>query len=39
MDSEEFVSGIRRVVEDTSVSDCISSYEDPPGRAPKKGLL
>ena len=39
MDSEELVSGIRRVVEDTSVSDCLGNYENPPGRVPSNELL
>lgn len=39
MNSEEFVSRIKQVVEGPSVSDCIGTYENPPGRSPEEELL
>src|SRR5215203_319881 len=39
MDSEEFVSRIKQVVEDTCISDCIGMYRNPPGGAPTEDLL
>jgi hypothetical protein len=39
MDRQAFVEGIRRAVENVTVSDTISCLERPPGRAPAKAIL